>query len=128
MVGCWRSLLLLPGTLLAFLAAGLGAPATAHASCGDYVVLGSPTTPTSAALPSHVIPPEKPAPPCHGPACSRGTLPPLLPPAVSVPTPEEWTLPAVERMAASPDPSGWCPEPAAQRPRKSSMSIFHPPR
>jgi hypothetical protein len=126
MVGCWRSLLLLPGTLLAFLVAALGAPATAHASCGDYVVLGSPTT--HAAVPSHADHPRKLPEPCHGPACSRGTLPPLLPPAVSVPTPEEWTLPAVERLAASPDPSGWCPEPAAQRPRKSSTSIFHPPR
>src|SRR5262249_9765511 len=106
MVGGWRSLLLLPGTLLAFFAASLCAPATAHASCGDYVVLGGPTpAPAAAALPPHVDSPGKPAPPCHGPTCSRGTLPPLLPPAAPVATPDEWALAAGERVAADLDPS-----------------------
>ena len=124
MLGTVRRPALLPAALLALATAWLCAPAALRASCGDYVTLG-PRSP-GAVLPRT---PPVPAPaPCHGPRCSGGSLPPLLPLTVAPDTPEQWGHLARPRPAADPGRFvGWSGQDLGPLP-ESTTSIYHPPR
>jgi hypothetical protein len=61
----FRSWIALPlGAMIASLAIGLLSADNAHASCGDYLMVGETH---GGSMPSHEPSPERP---CHGPNCS----------------------------------------------------------
>jgi hypothetical protein len=122
----WRWVRLLAGVVFPFLAAVLAAPATAHASCGDYVQLGGGHG-EDAAAPRHLPPAPSPRP-CSGPHCSRH-LPSPLPPVAAAPVPVE------DRCCP---PALFLPDPARAvartalapcgNPSRSAAPVYHPPR
>jgi hypothetical protein len=130
----WRWGRRLAGVALPLLVIVLATPATARASCGDYVVLGSgpghsagrPTMATQ----RHESMPSIPVPtPCSGPGCNRGTPLPLPAPAtISSLQGEDWVClpdrllptdaPIVTRLQEQPAPAT----------EGHLRSIYHPPR
>jgi hypothetical protein len=89
------------GAALALLAGALFAPATARASCGDYVMFGSQGHGASAsqrAMPLYADPSRAHGPsplraPCSGPACSQQSMPFAPPPATPSVEEERWAFP-----------------------------------
>lgn len=125
----------LAGLAVAVLAAEALAPARAVASCGDYVsVAGDEQRPVSkqrpCSRPDHSCPyqslPGKA--PCQGAECSKGEVPPLVPPTVPTQTSHEFTCLGVAPWAVD------CPttfRPADSTPVTPSHltdSVFRPPR
>lgn len=122
------------------LAAVLLAPATARASCGDYVRMGQhPAHATSAAAPFPprdsanvavpVVPTQKPVPPCSGPSCSRRT--PIAPTAPVPPAPVEgkhWGCVDSADLTAGNRPARFTAAESSARPVHRAESVFHPPR
>jgi hypothetical protein len=90
-----RPALVRPAALLALAAGWFCAPAVLRAGCGDYVVIGprtaglSPHQPETTRAPSAPVP-DRPRAPCHGPRCSGGSLPPLVPLTAAPDVPEQW--------------------------------------
>jgi hypothetical protein len=101
-------------------------PAFADATCGDHVQILPPGA--SSSQPGDA---EHPAPtaPCHGPNCSRGSLPlqapPLAPPTV-VSGPTELMLDVI--APPEPSPSSLLASDNPSLPNRSADPIFHPPR
>ena len=128
----WRPAQLRPAALLA-LAAWLCAPAARRAGCGEYVLFG----PRAEGLSQHQLDttrtpsapvPTRPRSPCHGPRCSGGSLPPLLPPTVAPDVPEQWGHLPPTRVQAHP---AWFTAWRAQDRRRlpgSPQLVYHPPR
>jgi hypothetical protein len=119
------------GILAILLAAGLGAPPVARASCGDYVRTG----PESAGH-GHVPPAAADHLrsgnghlPCRGPGCSSRQLPPPVTPVTPVRIRVEQAGYPTTLAATLPNPSGpSILDDAAARPIHQHTSIFHPPR
>ena len=124
--------------------AWLGAPAPVQASCGAYVVIGSPhvqaDSPSSGkAAPGplaggmrmlHDAPgAEKPAKPCSGPHCSRQRSP-LTPAPTTTPAPEDERWGHNALAALLPEVAGtlFYPPLPVRSPVRGSSSIYHPPR
>jgi hypothetical protein len=122
--------------VLAALAWGLFAPASSHASCGDYVIIGGEHS-TPAAPSTHQFAPSFPEPPadlpaapapCHGPRCSAPAPTPLTVTPVPVLHLEEWAavsglgpfLPGAARSSPPLD--------ERTRPRHRPGTVFRPPR
>jgi hypothetical protein len=133
----WPLVRWLLGVGVPLLSGLLLAPALAHASCGDYVVLGSmpggqaghrnPLSLQPTALHARAHLPLLP-PPCSGPECSRGKLPPLLPVASgSVPV-EQWACLLPANLDPKTEVPFGLPDSACARPVRLASSIFHPPR
>src|SRR5438552_1607885 len=91
----WQRRLRLPvSAVLALLSGVLLAPATARASCGDYVMLGAQGH-GSSTFPSRAHGPSPLPAPCSGPTCSRQSIP-IAPPPAPAPAPveeERWAFP-----------------------------------
>jgi hypothetical protein len=113
---------------------------TAHASCGDYVMIGghhrlgshhSEPAATEAAGESGLMPEHKQAPrPCSGLNCSRAPEPSPAPAPLRVVLVESDHLLADRdaRHCRALGQSGWGCEPGSSRPRFSPADIFRPPR
>ena|SRR5438874_246513 len=117
--------------------AGL-APSTARASCGHYVLVGSPLKESGqqaqSAKSSEAGQHQAPAPlpsgprPCSGPGCSQGDEPFL--PLPTTPSAEE------ERWGHNPFTISHAEQPldflslslSAARPVRPASSVYHPPR
>jgi hypothetical protein len=113
-----RPALPLLGALLALAAGFCCAPPAARASCGDYVVLDHRPASPAPAVPAH---------PCHGPSCSRGSLPPLVPLTTAPSGPDRWghlDPPPVE----PPVPSFRIGSAEPSRPTHHPAGVYHPPR
>jgi hypothetical protein len=126
-----RPALLSPVALLALAAAWLCAPAAVRATCGDYVTL-DPRPPAAAHQPHDpTLPPMPPVPapaPCHGPRCSGGSLPPLLPVTVAPEVPEQWgDIPQPPSAGDSRRFAGWW-EQTLRGLAGNPSSVYHPPR
>jgi hypothetical protein len=119
------------GKATVLLALPLFTPASARASCGDYVLFGN--GPAHAAGVKHTPQPgpgpAEPVTPCRGPTCSRAPLPV---PAPATPPAGETRSPPVLLPTASPAAAGGGGEPIADavspHPSHRSRDIFHPPR
>jgi hypothetical protein len=127
--GGWRWVRRLAGVALPLLAGVLLAPATAHASCGDYVLLGDGHPP-----PAGVKAPQAPSAPlsqprsCSGPLCSRHTPPPL-PPGSTVPVPvEDRCCPPAPLVLGDCQAVARLLEPSCPKPAHGSVAVYHPPR
>jgi hypothetical protein len=131
----WRWVRLLAGVVLPLLAGVLAAPATARASCGDYVLLGNGHADRAAAP---QLPPadhrtaEQPLPvqprPCSGPHCSRH-LPPPLPPAAGAPAPvEDRCCPPALLVLDTARAIARTVEASCRKPSHSAAPVYHPPR
>src|SRR3954452_7083274 len=119
--------------------AGL-APSTARASCGHYVLIGSPLKDengkqASAAKPSEAGQAQMPVPmppgprPCSGPGCSQGHKP-LLPLPTPPPSAEEehWGHHSLAIFYAE-HPTDFLPlSLGVSHPVRLASSIYHPPR
>src|SRR5438552_2399788 len=119
--------------------AGL-APSTARASCGHYVLIGSPSQDTAeqvaqsaktsnSALPRMPVPSHPGHPPCSGPGCSQGGEP-LLPLPTTPPSAEEerWGHSALCTFFAGLS-TDFLPLPLrVARPVRCAASVYHPPR
>lgn len=130
----WGSGKSLAVALIALLAAAVFAPATAHASCGDYVMIGGGHDIDSQAFQPMTGPSERsnvPPPPCSGPECKRNSpAAPMTPPVKSNDT-ESRSFGALFDLALISVDSGRgllsdelhpaVPDPALD-------AIFHPPR
>jgi hypothetical protein len=105
------------------------APSQAHASCGDYVHVGSDSEQSKPSDNQTPQQPKRQQPPCHGPSCSG--MPSSLPLASSPSVPvreREWAALAFPTLLPEPCPldvPADCPGPDAVR---HSGSVFHPPR
>jgi hypothetical protein len=127
-----RPALLRPAALLALAAAWLCAPAALRASCGDYVILDPrPAAPALAHQspdpPSPAVPARPPAP-CHGPRCSGGSLPPLLPLTVAPDVPEQWGHLPLPRPASDPGRFAARSDEGLRRLPGNVPPVYHPPR
>jgi hypothetical protein len=123
-------------SLLALLAVLHFAPATGHAGCGDYVMVG----PSSSALPHPVASsvfetahssPSKPSvpTPCSGPNCSRAPVEtPITPPAPSDGPDDQWASVLDFVAADAPGLFSWTQESSGLGPVRHSSLIYHPPR
>lgn len=117
--------------LLAF---GGFAPSQAHATCGDYVMLGAHSHASShhnasAALPGESSElPDLPGCRCHGATCSNGDFPSLPPAPRVAPGGDHWAC----QFAGSGWSDGRCHlllvAKAAPRGTYRGLSIFRPPR
>jgi hypothetical protein len=120
----WRWVRLLAGVVLPLLAGILAAPATARASCGDYVLLGNHPAALPEAPPGSQTQPR----PCSGPLCSRPTPLPSAPVATT-PTPVEDRCCPLPPLLLDDSQAGerllefFCP-----KPRHPSVAVYHPPR
>ncbi len=122
---------------LLVLAVEAGAPSSARASCGDYVLHGKQTSPTDHSLapaaPDEATPSRQertpPATPrCHGPSCNPGNVP-LTPPTAPLPTEsKEWGSLSIVPIANPGDARPCLPAAFRPAPRDSIDDIFHPPR
>src|SRR5258708_3767188 len=100
------------GSLLSILVGVLIAPSAVHASCGDYVSVGSHGKNEIKPGPPEVQPDSTPRPlhlPCRGPGCSRREAPPPAPtPTVTTPLQEQWALSLVSMTKLRLGPlEGW---------------------
>jgi hypothetical protein len=135
MIGGWRIPWLLTATSLTFAASALVAPASAVASCGDYVLLGShgeklaghtPLPPLQAERPAQ--PDHQPPAPCQGPHCSHHPAAPPAPPVLAPVSAEEWGhLPFLPNPPL-PGPARSCREQTHAQPIHRGTSVYHPPR
>src|SRR5215470_13885028 len=117
------------------------APSSARASCGHYVIIGSPlkdeggkpspqATMPDGATHQNPIEPVHPGPkPCSGPGCSQGGEP-LLPPPTAPTSIDEERWGHDLRGTVSPEhPTDFLTLPlTAARPVRFVSSVFHPPR
>jgi hypothetical protein len=134
-VSRWRSVLVRAGALVALTLLGWCAPSGARAGCGDYVVLdahpalAAPAAhDTPAAVPQTRSTPMRLPVPCHGPTCSRGSLPPwnAVPPS---PThTEQWGQVGSFSLLAEQGRLARCCLPETGQPQHCPSSIYHPPR
>jgi hypothetical protein len=135
MAGRWPPVLVRTGALLALAVLGWCAPAGARAGCGDYVVLelhpapaASASQDTPAVVSRIEAAPVRHRVPCHGPLCSRGSLPPwnAVPPSQ---TPaEQWGEVGSSSLFGDQGGPASCCLPPASGPRRYCSSIYHPPR
>src|SRR5262245_2681583 len=120
--------------------AGLAPSSARAASCGHYVLIGSPSHHASeqaanpakapaSELPSMPVPSHPGHKPCSGPGCSQGGEPLLpLPTTPSSPDEERWGQNALDTLAAG-LPADFLPlVRTTGRPVRSPSSIYHPPR
>jgi hypothetical protein len=119
--------------LTAFLGGGLFAPSAARAACGDYVGHDASKTTMSdqARMPTttpHLPPVDRP-PPCHGPGCSRGSLPvpatPVAPPRVQG---EESAYLSSLLLVANSEFAAYLGDEDLAQPLRRGSLIYHPPR
>ncbi len=125
---------------MAVLAWGLFAPASARASCGDYVTIRPhhessrpevPSKPQTAPTPCHCpdhAPDGTPLPPCPGPDCSAPAAPAPTTTLTPVRHLEDWALPAAPGSGTGPAPLTFLSSDQAERPQHFPADIFHPPR
>jgi hypothetical protein len=127
------------------------APASVHASCGDYVIPGSSGSnhhlppPTSAGvlnhpgsfhhtggpLPDAIVRQHAPSrTPCQGPNCSRrSSIPPLAPQSVPPTALDQWAILNVDLIAILADETvGPLTNPSIGFAGSLSSRIFRPPR
>jgi len=128
-----RTVLFGTGALLALLVGGIVAPGVAQASCGDHVQVRLPVGVSPSAEPPAPQPPAvppAPAKPCHGPQCSGGGSPPLLPPpATSAPTADEhWAQAACPDTVPAPGHPERFSKSSSDHPIRRTADVFHPPR
>jgi len=145
------------GTVLAVLAWGLFAPASARASCGDYVTMQPRHSSTQQTSPQHrppphltppqgepdappvanVVPPcpcREPAPsdglplPCPGPGCSAPTAPDSTTAPAPVQHPDDWAVPAGAVCFAPSTPVDSFADLGRGHPVRQPSAIYHPPR
>ena len=122
----WRWLRLLAGVVLPLLAGMLAAPATARATCGDYVLLdGRPVPPHSSEAPP--APPPQPRP-CSGPLCSRPTPLPLTPVSAAPVPVEDRCYPPPPSLLADSRAVARILELSCPKPAHGSVAVFRPPR
>jgi hypothetical protein len=134
---------------LALIAAAALAPATARASCGDYVTVSHPARPNAPSdyKPSHTLPdrPEKVNPgsrhlpgrpvlpcqlPCHGPGCSGTPVPPPAPVSTAGPkaSQDPWDCLLSVPVSGYADSDTLPSDGILGHPIHRGLSIYHPPR
>ena len=126
----WRRLHLQAGVTLVLLAGWLAAPASARASCGDYVHIGQ-TGAHKAERPDGAMPaaPAKHKLPCTGPHCSRAPVSdPPLSTSQGPPRIEQWANASGLLPGDSPAPAPALWDSGARPPVTMPSPIFHPPR
>jgi hypothetical protein len=115
--------------ILALLAYAAVSPSQAHASCGDYVMIGG----------RHASPEHQPQsldhgnpgpgiPRCHGPMCSDNSIPPAAPSSKIEVSVERWAIPGSARFELLPNHVSWLAD-VRDVPRDGcGLSILRPPR
>ncbi|MBS0262075.1 MAG: hypothetical protein JSS02_08955 [Planctomycetes bacterium] len=116
---------------LVVVAGWLCTPATAQASCGDYVTLGRPQSLVGA---SHAVTPDVPtsdqrrSPNCRGPLCSNHSFPPASPAPRLEFVVEHWALIGDAAWSAPPLGHARAPETLAVTCDGVGLGILRPPR
>jgi hypothetical protein len=124
------------GVALALLAGALFLPATARASCGDYIMLGSQGQGPSASLgdmsahtdPSRTQGPSPMRAPCSGPTCSQQSIPIAPPPATNPVEEERWAFPLGFPWFLEDNGTLVLATTAPSRSVHRPSSVYHPPR
>jgi hypothetical protein len=116
-----------PAITTVMLAAGIFAPSTAYAECGNYIVYTNPNHRSSDAMPmdNHRMPGE-----CHGPFCSQTPPPapmPQTPPSLRI-LADEPVLQSSGNPASIPPTSFLRVESATGVLIRRTADIYHPPR
>lgn len=128
-----RRLTTLAGLAIAFLAVESLAPAKAVAACGDYVSVSSeqrrPATQRPCSKPDQSCPFRSQGnSPCQGAECSRGEVPPLVPPTAPTSINQEFTClgfaPSVVDRPSHFRPADFSPA----LPSHLTDPVFRPPR
>ena len=113
----------------------LAAPASVRAACGDYVVhetnsAGATPFERNQMQSGRYAPadPVQPKAPCHGPHCSRGAPPPLLPLTTLPVEAERWGCIVCVSLSMEPSSAICQLESSRQQPFEHGQLIYHPPR
>jgi hypothetical protein len=121
--------------ILTLLGSALLAPSTAHASCGDYVMIGSHHSahhsgPAASGYTDSTgqADDQTPVPRCHGPHCSNKSLPPAAPAPRIEMTVEQWAVWGDASLAILPDCESLLAEARAVTCDGFGLSVLRPPR
>src|SRR5262245_3974330 len=117
------------------------APSSARASCGHYVIIGSPlkdeagksstqpTMPHGATQQNPIVPVHPGPKPCSGPGCSQRGEPLLPPPAAPTSIDEERWGHDLRGTVSTEHPTDFLTLPlTAARTVRFVSAVFHPPR
>jgi hypothetical protein len=130
-LACRRPIAALAGAILA-LAAGLIAPSTAQASCGNYVMLKGSShgaNDNGSMLNRTPLAPTDHKAPCSGPECRQGSqAPPLVPPAPPPTGVDKEGCSVALVLLAEFDPTFHWLSDSSSHPIRRVVTIYHPPR
>jgi hypothetical protein len=115
----------------AVLSGFLSGPATARASCGEYILHPSQghaaATLPSAPLPAGQVPAPVPAP-CWGASCSEKSIPLTPPPSTNPVEEERWAFPLVPPQILDHFGLPFLSYLPSGRAIHFSSAVYHPPR
>jgi hypothetical protein len=119
--------------MLALLGSALLAPSTAHASCGDYVMIGSHhnahhSGPAASDHTESAGTPAEQTPRCRGPHCSNNSLPPAAPAPRIEMTVERWAVSGGTSLTILPDCGSLLAETRVVACDGFGLSVLRPPR
>ncbi len=121
--------------ILTLLGSALLAPSAAHASCGDYVMIGSHHSahhsgPAANGHPESTSPAgeEAPVSRCHGPYCSNNSIPPAAPAPRIEMTVERWAVSGGTSLTILPDCEPLLAEAHVVTCDGFGLSVLRPPR
>jgi hypothetical protein len=119
--------------MLTLLGSAIVAPSAAHASCGDYVMIGSHDSAhhSGPAANGHTDSAGKPAeqtPRCYGPHCSNNSLPPAAPAPRIEMTVERWAVWGDTSLTVLPDCESLLAEAHVVTCDGFGLSVLRPPR
>jgi hypothetical protein len=121
--------------ILTLLGSALLAPSAAHASCGDYVMIGSHHSAhhSGPASSGHTgstgqTGEQAPVPLCHGPRCSNNSLPPAAPAPRIEMTVERWAVSSGTTLTILPDCESLLAEAHVMTCDGFGLSVLRPPR